>query len=311
MKTIYPTTSEYPGIWLLPIDALTELDEIIDSMWNDLEIVEKAYVDSEIEDYLKKYNVDNKASVRNKIEERIRDQRKRHIVVHFKDSNKRISASSFSEVKDHPDLLSLIPIGFEMELARGNVSVDFSLQRTLDFRLSVSPQSSEEVIRFFGKIDSWARKNSPNKFFRTWKEIRGFHWFFWAIFIILLSSATVSKNTLSPEKVRAYELLKDGIQVGELNEAVGILLAREVDYTPTSTPINLPPWYKISFFASLLLSIILSFFPSGHRIGLGKGESLVNAWSTWLRLVFLTAPLFLLLTTLSWFLGKLLDGLKF
>jgi hypothetical protein len=290
---------------------LLELDQIVDKCWRLLlryreKEIEKE-IDSEIDHGIKNgYYEDTSVESLNKEREKIRKrqedsykfQQRKSLTLTNTDGTK-IKATDFSNIIQHPDVEGRVANGFSFSITCADIECQLELDSSYrsGMILNVSPGTIEESRMLFSAIKGWM--NSIKAPF--WQRLaRGaLYGCWWAVFVLILwISVAVFTNTVAPEWEQikhAHELLKNGIDNSEINDALGTLLAIESKYEKPNNYItwSFPVWNICLLIVGFFLCLGLSIIPK-VVIGIGKGEHSIILWRRWLHFISYTIPIVVL-----------------
>ena len=308
-EIIYPTDLKLTGPWLVEIDKLKNLDNMIDREWKKLSEYREEQIQKEITKKLKEYPAEKQDEYRKSVETNVRHdyilgREKRNIDIFFK-SNKKMFVKSFKEAYEEPTIKEEIPTGFKMELELGDVSADLSIGEYFDKDgLSISVESQEPKIsnELFYKFERWARSVAPPMWQKIWKKMGGIQWFFlyftlFAVILIMPSSSSQYKKVLIAE---ANELISTGINKENIERATEIILKLETGFVPKDFRTNQSYWIKLYLIINSIVFILclISSFPPKTYLGIGLGENKVKHWKLWIKIISIFIPIGILLPIL-------------
>jgi hypothetical protein len=297
----YSTELDFRGPWLLETEALEQLHKILDSAWltyqeTKLALIEQTVVAAAAQEARKRGRTVDDEWMR---EQRLLEMRryssdKRRVRVDLggsKSITTETVSQAIAELAVTNELPAAMDISLQMKTIEASVSVGGSrIWRSDSLRIRVSPESNQEARELFGALRQWAKTYQPPIWQQVWPIEPFYHWMVWIFlvyigFIFLPSSSDVGKAQLS---AKARELLADGLQPGEQTEALEILLRLQTGTVPNIT-IGFPGWFKVFFWAGLLIALILTIRPK-VVLGMGRGTDAIKRWRLWLRFVGVTVP---------------------
>jgi len=313
-EIIYPTEKTVSGPYLLEFNKLCELDDLIDTEWQNLLEYREKQVSQEIDIDLRHYPVEEADKYRG-IEAKIRNsytfkEEKRKLIIEFK-SGKKLSVKSFKEANDDPMSSEETPVGFSLNVRVGEVTADLSVGQTYnksDMEISVSSKSLSFSRELLHKLELWARSAACPWWQQLWKKLAGFIKVVAFVLFLIAMEFTVTSAIVQNDfneykkilKAEAKELAKQGVNQENINRAVEIILKLETGFVPdgftTSKPF-LSKWVIIVGVPLLILFIIL-WFPPKTYLGFGLGEIKIKRWKLWLKIITVIIPVNILLPIL-------------
>lgn len=309
---VYPTTFTIDGPWLIDADRLQEFDQLLARELSALTLTEKqisekvgATIERTKAGYPALREADSEiAKIRAREEQSLKkNEPSRKLTVQL-GGGKTLAAESFADAARHPEVVNAVPRGFRLTIDRPlGFRCDLSVEdRRL--RLSLYGTNAEEARSLFDTLRLWAEKTKAATLERLWVKATGFgvHWGLWFI-IVSAASEIIIHPSASPYKEQAHRLLSKGLLPNEQLKALELLLALESNYDPHP---YLPAWFSVVVLVGLLLCILLSVRPN-VVLALGKGVSRVNLWRWWVRVVFVSVPLFLFSTVASVFIKRFVE----
>lgn len=306
-QILYPNDRSYEGPWLIDLNGLEKLDEIVDYEWTKIKEHNEVRINEEVECKLKALPEDARDQKRPTIEKEVRNSYmyksdKRKLTMKLKSGNK-IVAPSFREASREPGVTNETPVGFVLELKSGEVNAKIAMNEYTRDDLSLSMDSPEPSVTrdFFFQIDRWVKCYKPPLWVKIWKSIQGFHWFLMlSIALVYLQFVTTGSGTYKKElTAEAHKIIENGIDSTESNRALEILLLLQSNYVPENVGMGklISKTTIVIFSVGLFICIILSFIPKSY-LGFGKGEKKVRFWKIWLRWISVTIPSSILLPVL-------------
>lgn len=323
---VYNTRVTMIGPWLFDSQKLETLDSVLDKELERLSARKEDLIKKEVEStYESIYNdlrfkqiegdisEETKISRLKLVEESVRRSstyKDKRILTLFLKTGSKVKVASFREALRLPELLEAVPVGFEVEVERGDVSCNIDLSR-FDGTLSikVSPENLTETREMLTTLQRWASTSSAPKWQQIWRRLNGLQWLLWVLMFFISSwilTSQIEEKSKGLYKQQARQLLEGGISQDEQLKAVEVVLALQAEYVPPSTNTAAPLWWLIFIFGGLIICLILSFPPKAE-IGIGKGLERINRWRVWLRVVFILVPAFLFTNTLGPYLYDLVS----
>jgi len=325
----YPTEEVRQGPFVIDVDHLKKLDELLEEHWAKLEEWHTRNVD-EITDRrvesqpTKRHEDMDRDQIRAEIADSYEWKKsERKLTIGFK-GGKKAESQTAKKLLARPDLAELVPEWFSLELTQGPITIKmestYLASSTHGYSVSTNAQVNiaHEAKSAFGR---WLGEITPKLWVRLWSKMT---WAFplqWGLFFLLLlvffavqtgaDSPTEAARQQYQSRLRdaAAVLLEDGtLAEEELAEAARISLELATEYLPPDTELparRVPKTWLWIIGVSLLLASILSFRPR-FELAIGRGSRRVRIWKRWLRFVGYTLPIGALtyvgLPWLAWFL---------
>lgn len=297
-RILHSTRVKINGPWLLEKDAITELDEIIQTEWDQLETEREKRLKNDADEHIRESygEIENEEEYQAKLEEYIESSKRyelRHskkIIIRLSDE-RYIKLDSFKEAFKNDSLINEKPTGFRFTLESGGIDCDIDLNSSFN-HLDINVRSGTNKAReLFTTLHHWAENHKPPKWQQIWSEIKGFHWFFAFILIFIYSSVVqitqdTSKLLLEQNSV---QLIEEGIDSTNIYESVEILLRYQAEHYPEVEASTGSNSIVIVTIFILVASILLSFLPKSI-IAIGKGNQSINRWKRWINFVGITLP---------------------
>lgn len=312
MKGIsYNTEIWLGGPWLINRKALEELSNIIENGYKKLmkhanemleervnETIEERYGKKEFEQFLPNEKEQKRQKIRELIKNYFFDKDK---IINVKfEKGKYFSTDSLSKAIIVPELSNANISGFEVSYGAANINVSIVVDSD-GLRIRTYPEKNELAKELFVELRDWAYRNRHPLWQRAWKNIAGFHWMIWlACFVISAPFIQTPKDiAINKAKSEVHKLIANGLSKEDTTKAIELILQIESGYAPDieNKPL-FPRWFKLFFWISLIISIILSFVPK-LVIGIGRGNLKIILWKKWLRLISITIP-GLIFTSFLW-----------
>jgi hypothetical protein len=306
-QILYPNDMSYKGPWLIDLNSLEKLDEIVNQEWTKVKEHNEAKINEEIERKLKALPENVQDQKRPLIEKEVRNSYMYKsdtgkLTIKLKSGNK-IVAPSFREASREPGVTNETPVGFVLELRSGEAKAKIAMNEYSRDDLSLSVDSPEPSVTrdFFFQIDRWVKCYKPPLWVKIWKSIQWIHWYLmvFAASVYLLFVPTGSDTYKKALTAEAHKIIENGIDSTESNRALEILLSLQTNYVPENVGMGklISKTTIVIFSVALFICIILSFAPKSY-LGFGKGEKKVRFWKIWLRLISFTIPSSILLPIL-------------
>jgi hypothetical protein len=289
---IYNANFRISGPWLIEYKDLVELDKIIDEQWDKWLKINEDKVQKKVDEEIKLSPNTNRATLESRIREWYDYQYSRELIIKFKNEDSLVF-KNFEEAAKEPAIKKEIVKEFQWKLSINRFNVDISLNKYSEqLNVSITPEDHEFTKDFLFMISGWIADNKPKKYLQVIKSWKGIQWYALVTYTGYIIASVNNNEYKHILNSRAAELLKDGINSDEINEAIQILLAKNSEYIPEKY-INGQPIFVdnrfIIFIILLLISILLSFIPK-NNIGIGKGVEIVKRWKNWLKILFFTIP---------------------
>lgn len=310
-EIIHPSEARFSGPFLLDIDQLMKLDNILDTEFEALLSYREDLFKQELDLQIADYEKDGLNFKKDELEARIRDRSlfsndKRQISVEFK-SAKIAVGNHFSDIAENPDVRKEMPIAFEASFSRAGVSVSLSSRpywADKAITLNIKPYNEITQSTWF-KLERWISDASAPLWQKFWRKLATFDNIVqWIVLIIIIGfmltflpsqNANYSRSLGSYQnsiKSAAHQLLKRGIKQEDMIKAIEINLIITSDYLPDNIqvePIKYPKWPFIIISITFILFLI-SLFPPRLHLGIGLGKASVVRWRRWLRILSFTIP---------------------
>lgn len=311
---VYKTSLEISGPWLLSIDQLKALDDVLDENWTRLQkhheqMLQQAVdreVQADVAEFPRLYPTDKEKRSHREHIERLRHSQEpetRSVAMVFGDGT-RLSVATFREAILHPHVMRDVPIAFDVDLRCGAVECEVSLRsgfmsERLDLR--VTPANSAIASTLFVALRHWAESAKAPKWQQIWRPLRPVIVMLliaWPTVVVLLAGLARELGAKLKYQEQAAQLLKNGLSQGDQLKAIELILSFSADRFPNDQVTHFPGWLWVFAGGGLIILLILCF-PPKIVLGIGKGETKLRRWRWWLRLVFYLVPAYLL-TTFVW-----------
>jgi hypothetical protein len=297
---IYSTRFRESGPWLIDAAKLEVLDKILEQEKERLHKLNEEAKAHEVEEQMRKpqgFSTSTKLTDEDleRIDRRVRElpwNKEESSLVVFVQGDKKIAVESFTDALRQPGLLDEIPIGFEASLKSREIRGEIELGPD-SLEISVSPEHSPEAREMFAALKHWANSVKPTKWQQIW--LSSFYVAWVAYFFILYFAVSIAVDTgvKSLYKQQADQLLENGLSQDEQVKATELLLKIATNQVPPNSQSALPSWFILLSVGGLLACTVLSIRPSS-RLGIGKGETSIKRWRTWMQFVFIAVPVFVL-----------------
>jgi hypothetical protein len=276
----YSTHSEIQGPWLLDVEALRDLDAVIDEAWDRLEQrrlskvkhlnQEDAYVPYPLKITNKELTI-------------------------YTGKDKTYITDSFDTALGDLKLLEQVPVGFDWKIESGEIRCRIragmsSFGRDSSLVIDVTPSEFSDARELFVSLHQWATFKQPPYWQRLWTRLAGS---LPVIFPLLFSITSfirlaIPDPTTQAVKAQAMDLIEQGITESNIHEAVDLLLKLEVDYTVAYSGQSVN-WFIPVLIIEAVIFIILFIRPR-LILGIGKGRAVLKRWRIWLHFVGVTVP---------------------
>jgi hypothetical protein len=315
-RVVHSTSLSLPGPWLLSREAVRELDALVADIWRETnDAWRKTVSDAKREEvYFHQQAPERKVSLLLK---------GRH----------QVDGASFEALEKVPDVASMLPVGFQIDIGTYHSCCRIGLGREQDkLDLSVTPEGADGSAARFAQLEMWATRHGPPLSLRLWREWaflpRSLSFLYVMVsFLVIFLSAQNAKyeQRASADRAqsavdsalmvargrefrrRAGALLAGGIQPGEVPAAIELLLANESgligpNSLTTHAEAAIVPAAPIGKWclrsAVGLLVLLILCFPPGSVIAVGRGETSLRRRQVWVRLVTYIIPATILMNVL-------------
>ena len=303
-KIIYPSSNCHYGPWLLDLQQLQQLDEIVNVQWEKLSVYRNNRIIQEIERNCNNYPEERRKSIRDGIVERVKNSYENRnfykiLSINYK-SGRKLEVESFKEAAMHKEFENDMPLKFTYKINCVDIEAEIktSSYLTNQIEYSVNTCSIPEAQELFYELEGWLKRVKPSFLVKSWSVFGA-----WLLILtlILLGVHFISpfnnntkKDTLIQE---AHKILNDGISNDEISKVLEILLSLETKYNfnlgeVESKEIN---YSKLSIFLAISLCVLILSFPPKSIIGIGKGEKKLNIWRNWIKVVTYIIPVLVIL----------------
>jgi hypothetical protein len=208
--------------------------------------------------------------------------------------DKELQTSSFKEAMVHPAAASEIALGFRYEVKlrdtkallsiekhshKSNLLVGESETEDVELNIAVEPRASSVSQELFVVLKDWATDVQVPFWQKFIFTLRPLAWIVLIIWGLIFGTSLFSKPTPNYKehyKQEARKLLDGGINPGNQQQAIELLLAIEADYSPSVSPPGLPSArpstkYIVENVIGLLCVAVVAIFPE-FCIGIWKGK---------------------------------------
>ena len=310
---IYSTSSSFGGPWLIDAERLEALDEILGEQQQRLSERTQGRKALEVDRLLKDDWLLSRMKDSHELEERTKTRKTEladQVAYKFEESQsitlrleaeKKVRVNSFDEAQTEPSWADQIVTGFRVELRSGDVRAEVDLRRRNYLDITVSPETLTESTELFVVLRRWADSCRAPKWQQVWWKFNGLQWF--SILFIALTALffindaeSISKATY---KLKASQMLADGINQNNQQKAIETLLALDSGYVPPTQPSVplFPFWVKLVALTAIVMCLVLTFTPKSI-VAIGKGEERIKRWRIWMRIVFVVVPTILIVDIL-------------
>jgi hypothetical protein len=295
----YPTSKMVKEPFLLDSQSLIELDNIV----NEIEEQFKKGIESEINEKVSQYKIDNSEKDYVRYENSLRGsyeyrKQSKSLRVFLKD--RTMISQSFEEAIKEPANSNEIVREFKYELEVGKYELSISLNNFYSNSLNARIEPSNDLLVYdsYYKLNRWIEKNKSNKWVQIWKETRYFIIPLLLSIILLYSGISEllkpNYNVLIDNEIE--KILANGIDSSETNKALELLLMKNYSKIGESYIIDKSESYGISpIIIGILIMIIILLFPPKSYLGIGKGDMLIKRWRLWLKFISVILPMSIVL----------------
>lgn len=292
--------------WLLDEKSLTELDEIFDSVYNELSTVAESDIKADVESYMQsrftQCNTANIEEYKNSYEtniKRIYDVRKA-LNIYFKDDDV-FECQSFNESISNTQIESKTPYGFlyEVSYPQKKVVVKISINDSVGndcLVIKTSPQDNKIADKACGNLVRWANKHRKNYLVSFIHKHRNIVIFilFAIILSLLLSIGDHDKIAIQSMKPQVQNILTTGVNDSNRDISIEMLLRKsfliyeysDVDTSKTILQIKI----LVYFLVGLVIFCIASHFPT-TSLAIGRvGTDKLKRWEWFYKALWVTIP---------------------
>lgn len=265
---VYEDYKIIKGPWILDIDSLHELSNII-------------------------------ANVSNYFQNR--ENTKISIQLYFK-SNKIHEYSSLEDILKNDDLKDQVVKDFKLKIRNSleSIYIDIYDKNRLSYNVDIKDQ--EEKKRLIQSINNWIERIKPSSSLKIWSTKKLEYWSLGAVLYL-----TFKKTRLDYYKEELNDkmntLLSQGISEENIYDAVQILLEKNYNYIPSTfekvAPIN-GTYYLLLYF---LIGIIFIFSPINY-FAIGKGKKSIKFIQNYIKAITYTIPAYIFLDVIFPFIKK-------
>ncbi|HWA94779.1 MAG TPA: hypothetical protein VG844_09270 [Terracidiphilus sp.] len=304
----YPTSLSIPGPWILDLDSLRNLDQLIDSCERRMQERREELIDAQfatewiemLKDGIPDEQMSQRATaLRKRIGERygLNFQRRRLVV--YMSKGRSTQGRTFEEVANHPHARTEIPRGFDFSLEIADADLKVSLgssEYNRDLSISVSSHDRDFAEELFGKLFNWASDIQPKRWLQLWLKSNMFSTLLLilAVWLFALTAFFVLRPVDGPSIVRhqALELAKGGVNQSNEMKAIQLLLEMEVGYEPAPIPKvhkHLSNLFLVWFGWAACVLVAFRSPPKG-ALGIWIGKDQVQRQRWWIGFVSVTVP---------------------
>lgn len=295
-----PAKRKIEGPWLIGTEELESINDVLEAIGSklatslELEINETIRIENEKEHL-------SEDSIKSKIEEakaRYSFEKNKNKIVLSSINENKLSDKTLSGILRDPKIADFIPRELSVDIEHGinnffNLKISTASKGKLSYQLKCFDQEIENEIRY--EIDKWIDKNRPRRVLQIWSNhsdtlsgLFGFIAFVAAIWLFPTSVDSYKEEA----KRKTQELLKNGVNKENQQQAMELILANQTNYTPENyvgTAVANKEMKQRIFIASLVL-FIFSIIRPKTTIGIGARKSRLNFYRIWWKLVVVTIP---------------------
>jgi hypothetical protein len=301
----YPTRAELPSPILIDTSQLEALDALIDRHEANLrEYAEKRLnelVMERMEKIASKGNIEEsrRAGLESSFRTDLRDvysfdKVKRHVILYLP-HGAEIRATRYHQAINEPSGQEVIPQGFMFYLKLGGIEVTVkqtSGDWSTNLSIKVEPNDAQVSQELFGALSNWAADIEAPRWQQLWVKYSWMSNFLIILTVmigLMLPLANWQNAGPTANKAAARKLLSEGINPGNEQRAMALLLAIESDYDPGARPepIGLRYWTYLSF---LMLFLLVASIPPKNCLGIWRGKRRLQRWRWWTKMVGVTIP---------------------
>jgi hypothetical protein len=304
--------SKVSGMWRLPAASLERLDQLAVEECNRIEEATKKSVEAHIKKLQAKDKREHDYSALSDDERKRRVGQIREEVKAGVDETQQIVARvtlADGTWKDAPtfrehllnkglETAEVVGISLTFKCYGAWASVTFpsvgtlSLRSQHDVEVATIPTGHAEMDTTRAKVVKWAEEFRAPAYYRVWKRFHPAQWFLLLfLFLFLMGCAEYQNNRVVNQE--AQEILEQGVNDGNRDRAIEVLLQSSTKTYKPSNKRELPKVVGLLFWGYVILCVLLSFPPS-DVIGIGRGAHRMRHWDwyyTAMRYVFVTVLL--------------------
>lgn len=301
-ETIHSTAQTVKGPWLLARDALVELDAIFDDLLRrELSVLEHRRSEL-LESERRRLQVvvtGSDAETRIKthaesvVEERLQ-RPQRTVVVGL--ATRQIVGATLEEVEASPDLIVEAPKNIRFDLTvdprwRSSTAASVSID---DDNLAIKVEREPGIAdphAAFAALNRWAVKHRPSWALSAWLSYGpplGWATLF-PVILLLLAWLAIPNSGSAQLKERGRQIVRQGLNESNRDEAVAILLALATDYAD-ELPHQPRDWRLFGFLVVALVVVGVALTAPRNIVGLGAGERNLRRSRFYVRLVLFFVP---------------------
>lgn len=292
-----PTDIKIEGPWLLDINKLEELSQIINLIEKKLQ--EDLDIQVDYEAALEYNNLKEQKNDLNYYREKIKKlypykHEQNRVILETKEG-KRIEDNSLLSLLKDSKVNDYTPNKLEVFIEKGNCRFSLSLTTTFDGELETRTRVSEESIRsdINYELNKWFEGYRPKRIDNMWFKLSTIY-----IAPVVLGFVIGVTETLNNDPREGYKkvlrsevesLLKDGLNESEIKRSLEIILQVETGYVPTNTNYPSYSFFMYACVIGFVLSIILFLSPK-TVIGVGKSRNKVKLYRIIKRILYVIIP---------------------
>jgi hypothetical protein len=224
---------------------------------------------------------------------------------------KELQTSSFREAIVHPGASSEIALGLKYEVKLRGTTARLTLGKEIErtgtmfgssdeeqvqLNIDVEPRTSALSQELFVVMKDWAIDSQHSlwqKVIFKLKGAAGFTAVIWGLIFLAGLLFPSGPNPKEQYKEEARKLLAQGINSGNQQKAIELLLAIQADYSPPVAPssptVQRSPKWIVENSIALFWLTAMALFPA-LSLGIWKGKQRLHLWRSWLPFVFVTIP---------------------
>ncbi|WP_462250980.1 hypothetical protein [Ekhidna sp.] len=296
----YPQKKEIKGPWLISYEKLEELAQIVESIEEKLE---RSWIEQLRIEIHNKYEELTEEEFSNKLEQTKSDPwYNRHEstcqLIGFDET--RLIDKSMSNLLIDGAINSLKPKAINISISYGRLSENkFELnvsnlyEGELKYEVECFEPKAKDEIQY--QIERWIDKQKPSRVLQFWSEYGGIPiYFLWLPIIILSINITTTSYKSYDEilKEKSNEIIDQGIDSTNINQAVELLIKMQSDFEPDNfEKIEKPKDPNdIKYLVLVIFITIVSQIRPKTVVGIGKRKRLLEFYKFWIKFVLVTLP---------------------
>jgi len=291
-----PSRKTFVGPWLLDVQALEELDKIIEFADNKLEKARITALESKAREEFEDEKYNSYEEAKESTFKYSYDTIRKNITLISQDESK-LTDNTLKEILVDPKLKDFRPKELNIDVVYGTANfLRLSVKQRFDGELMYETEStqSETDNEINYKLENWVDTNKASKIQSLWLKYSFPVFLLGALLSLffLLNLVAIVKPTA--QEIYANEintLISTGIDESNEYQAIDLLLRINSNYIPN----NIVEEKKVNSFAKngliITLPIVLfAIFKPKTILGLGKDKKILKLYKQYMKLVLLIIP---------------------